>query len=553
MFLRIRIASDRLARPRWLAVGVVGLFALALSAGLTYLSGVPQPRVHDEFGYLLAGDTFARGRLTNRPHPLWQHFESFHIIQQPTYASKYPPGQGMFLALGQVLGGHPIVGVWISMGLACAAICWMLQGWLPPRWALGGGLLATLQLVAFGYAYNGGTSGYWSQSYWGGAVAALGGALTFGALPRLVGYRREVNRSGGSGQPRLRNSLLLGCGLVVMANSRPYEGLVVSLPAAGLLLGWLLSKHGPSLWVALTLVVLPIALVLAGATGMMCYYNYRVTGDPLLMPFQVYQAMYDVTPKFLGPAVHPEPYYHHAVMRELHAGWDREVYDEQRTPYGMFVMFLVKGIKLWSFYLGPLLTIPLLTLRSVARNRWMAFALATCGLSLAALFLETWVFPHYAAPMTGLVLLLVVQGMRHLRLWRWRGKAVGLAIVAALPALMVLWLIASLAVGQRADPTAWPMQRAEMLAQLSQTCERHLVIVRYGPDHSPFDEWVYNDADIDGSAVVWAREMKPEQNEELTAYFRDRRIWLLEADAEPPALRPRHSHADDTTSERINR
>jgi hypothetical protein len=36
---------------------------------------------------------------------------------------------------------------------------------------------------------------------------------------------------------------------------------------------------------------------------------------------------------------------------------------------------------------------------------------------------------------------------------------------------------------------------------------RHLVIVRYGPRHSEHDEWVYNEAEIDGARVLWARDM----------------------------------------------
>ena len=52
------------------------------------------------------------------------------------------------------------------------------------------------------------------------------------------------------------------------------------------------------------------------------------------------------------------------------------------------------------------------------------------------------------------------------------------------------------------------------------------------------DEWVYNKADIDGAQVVWAREMDPDHNRKLLDYFKDRHIWLLEPDAEPPMLQP---------------
>src|SRR5205085_2213643 len=152
------------------------------------------------------------------------HFEANGVLVQPSYQSKYPPGQSLALAFGQILTGRPVFGVWISLALACAALCWMLQAWLPPQWALLGGLLAS------GHS---GIIRWWGGTYMGGAVAMLGGALLFGGLRRLFEHRR------------VSDGVWVALGLALLANSRPFEGLAASLPAGIVLLSWILfgSNH----------------------------------------------------------------------------------------------------------------------------------------------------------------------------------------------------------------------------------------------------------------------------------------------------------------------
>src|SRR6266568_5543198 len=143
-FDRLEHTLSHLAEKRRLSVAVVGFAALLLRIALLPVLHVPEPIVHDEFGYLLIANTFSHGRVTNPTHPMWVHFETFSVIQKPTYQCYTPVAQGLILAAGQIIAGHPFWGVWLSAGLMCSAICWMLQGWLSAGWALLGGFLAVL-------------------------------------------------------------------------------------------------------------------------------------------------------------------------------------------------------------------------------------------------------------------------------------------------------------------------------------------------------------------------------------------------------------------------
>ncbi len=259
---------------------------IAVRAALIPVLGIPQPHWNDEYSYLLAADTFAHGRLTNPTHPMWVHFESFHIIERPTYMSMYPPAQGLVLAT-RATAGASVDRTTLGHGAMCAALCWMLQGWFPPWWALFGATLAALRL---------GVLSYWMNTYWCASVAALGGALVVGAWPRI-----KKNMSTGA-------AATLAIGLAILANSRPYEGFVLAIPMAAAILIWLLGRRRPPLRrsVPCVLSILVILIVAGASTG---YYYHRVTGSALRMTYQVNRQTYAMAPYFLWQTPRPEPEY----------------------------------------------------------------------------------------------------------------------------------------------------------------------------------------------------------------------------------------------------
>jgi len=85
--------------------------------------------------------------------------------------------------------------------------------------------------------------------------------------------------------------------------------------------------------------------------------------------------------------------------------------------------------------------------------------------------------------------------------------------------------------------TGDPQGRQAVNDQLLHATGQQLVFVRYAPSHR-FEEWVHNDADIDRSRTVWANDLGAEENMKLLHYYPDRKAWLLEPDAHPPALTP---------------
>ncbi len=507
-----RLYNSIAARPLAAAL-VIAVVALVLAAAGGAARGYPSPTVHDEFAYLLGADTFLHWRLANPPHPMWEYFQTFHVLQHPTYSSKYPPANSLFIAAGWALTGKSIGGVWFSFVFMCLSVYWMLRAWLGVRPAFGMTLAFTSWLAA----------SYWSYTYWGGSVAAGGGAVTLGALYRIV------ERRGG-----LSNAIVLALGLFILANSRPYEGLLIAIPAGYVFFRWFFSDKRTSRAQKLRTVVVPLFVVgLAGVTVMGIYFE-AVTGSWHKMPYVTYQNERDASPKLIFQ--HPAPVKAQVDKTIL---WfnalEDTTYRNARTITGRVNYARFVATDFFALVIPVGILLPLLLMPYAARSRRVKFAILTIVWTIAVMSVSTWFLPHYAAPLVGLILVAYGECLRWLSKLRVGGHRIGSRLASATVALWFCIGVGNIAFfymsrmrGSTNGPLGWAVQRRLIADTLSRGGRRNVIVVRYSGSHTPNSEWVYNGADVDGSPVVWARDMGDDGNKPLLNYFKDRSAWVVE-------------------------
>ena len=311
----------------------------------------PPPQIHDEFSYLLQGDTFAHGRVVNPQPSYWQHFETEYVLLTPVYASQYQPAQGVVLAFGETILRSPWLGVWLSIGLMCASFVWALGYVLPSSWALFGGLMAALQFGIFGL---------WMNSYFGGAVAAGAGALVLGSLVR-----------GRKNRKALSSGALCAFGIVLLFASRPFEGILWSLVTATVMLlpnSNPASVTRPGLRPFLPRFAAGFAPVLGAGVILLAWYNWRITGNPADPPYLAYQRIYGTPQPFWwqGP-IHIANFNYNVIrdnyLNQLH------LYENRYSLTSILSAERNRLRDFWKFFIGPLLTPALFFLPSIFRDR----------------------------------------------------------------------------------------------------------------------------------------------------------------------------------------
>jgi hypothetical protein len=478
---------------------------VALRLALLPRAPVPIPATADDTSYVLLADTLAHFRLANPPHPFARFFETNFVLQDPTYSSIFPLGQGIALAIGELVFGHPWAGVLLSEAIFCALCYWMLRAWISPGWAFAGGLVAVMQF---------GPLSYWMNSYWGGAVSGIAGCLVFGAVPR-------------------KNGWLIGIGIGLELLTRPYECLLLVLGIVG---GWALTRAKLELRM-----IVATAISALPAVALTFAHNHAVTGGWTTLPYQLSRYQYGSPTTFTFES-NPSP--HRDLSQEQRDNYEVQSIVHNREARVNFIPRLVNRTRYFRFFFLPPLYLACGAFLFTLRDQRMRSLLIPVGLLVVGTNLYPYFYTHYIAAISGVFLLMSVAGLE--MLWRWSESAAVLVFLLAV-SHFVFWYGLHLTGSEETVAAMLPYEtsdylnrgdpegRVPVLKRLGEAPGKQLVFVRFGPVH-PLSEWIGNAAIIDNSRVVWALDLGRTENEKLKQYYGDRTVWLVEPDDKPPRL-----------------
>lgn len=513
---RAWLAWTALARRRALAAGLVGVLALALRLAVLPVLPPPHFTLPDEFSHRLFAETMASGRFTNPTPPAWENIESLFILYEPVYQSKYPMGQALTLVAGKLLLGAEWYGVLLAFALMAAAVCWMLQGWVSPPWALLGAVIMVLRIGVFSD---------WINTYMGGALAALAGALSFGAIPRLA--RR----------PSWKLSALMGLGIGLLMHVRPFESVLfcaVCFLSAWVLLG---LKTPP---VALVRTFAPAVLAVAGSLAVVALHNWNITGSPLVLPYQLHKQTQGTPQGMYWQAVVPRPKIRLKRIEAMY-DWQVERHAAGATPAGYLAEMKNKWVRIYDFFFGYYFVLPLACAVPMFRKRKVAILLAAFAAAFLWSSMYGFFWDYYIGALMGISLALTMTGLARLARWRWGALPAG-GLVAAAVALSAVQTLPFRLVQTIRHPESLEENRfrrdlrGEVEAQLRPLGDRHIVFVRSRRGGRTPAAWYYNGPDPRTAAIVWAQEIDPARDARFLESYPGRRVWVLDADARVPRL-----------------
>jgi hypothetical protein len=549
---------------------IPGLTGFLIAMAISW-SRWPAPSMHDDFGNLLVASTLLEGRLSNPVPEAWESMETFHVVFQPSYASKYPIGLGFMLAVGKLIFGTFAAGLWLCSGLASAAIAWMIAAHFPRRWAMASGLAT----ATHPFWQNG-----WSQEFTNGWLAVTGTALVLGGLLRIRSrFRRpstahkllnngalhrssttrklvnnlpsslscascDVSFKPSQGQCNEKDyeatlTVIVGLGCIITLFSRPFEG--------GLVCGLLGLDFLPVLirrqvyldrrfWKA----ALPGAFILAAGIGFQLIINRSITGQVTQLPYQLHESQYGVAPVLIWQKPH-EPSIGHRFTEQVvfHRGWSMNAYNQTASFSGYFTMLHQRMVFLVHHWGQMLACAPLglLFLRPERRR-----LIGLIGLLLVAILVINcipWAVPQYVSPLIPIAIFIgcsVSRGFikrvglslrisnRPIRL-----EYAAFAFVLLLNTLGVLSIAYARSARSEGWEVSWAEKRVEIIRQLESHPQQDLVFVRYPANFDIVNsEWVFNDADIENTPVLWVRWGTTELNQRVTSAYPNRKVWLLQ-------------------------